>query len=209
MECNQGRAKDKSELNHKLDELDEKARIAYKRYIDRDGYIRLKLLKMSYWSTNAKTPYNSIDEMNNEYAKRVGIDGVLKSYTRRLTVRKHLCNFMSYKYGIEDIALRSLDIKFINDFQFYLSVVLQIKTISYNDYLIILRSVARKAVSQKIIKRDPFAGHRMEKPPILHRHLNAEQIQKMMEINLPSYRLCHTRDLFIFSVFTDLGRMKF
>ena len=47
-----------------------------------------------------------MDEHNEEYAKRVGIDRTRHSYVRYLTTRKHINNIMKYKYNIEDLQLR-------------------------------------------------------------------------------------------------------
>ncbi|MFR9592511.1 MAG: site-specific integrase [Rikenellaceae bacterium] len=205
-----GRAKSDKSINRSLDELEANAKMTYKRCVDRDGFVSAEIIKNAVTGrVQVKdTLLTLFDEHIEEYAKRVGVDRVRKSYTRRLTVRKHLCNFMAYKYDIKDIPLRALTMQFIDDFKFYLSVILQIKTISYNDYLLILRMVLRIAISKKIIKRDPFAGHRLESVAVKHRHLSREQIMHLMSLELPTYRLCHTRDLFIFSVFTGLGRAE-
>jgi integrase len=98
--------------------------------------------------------------------------------------------------------------QFIKDFHFYLSTVLRLKTISLNDYLILLRKMGRLAVKQRTLKRDPFAGYRLEIPPVNHRYLTGEQLEKIMNADLRTYRLCHTRDLFVFAVFTGLGRAE-
>ncbi len=205
-----GRSKKEKEVNYSLDKLEEKAKLAYKKSVDTDGFVSAEIIKniVTGKVQTKETLLTLFDEHIEEFKKRVGIDRVRKSYIRRLTVRKHLVNFMEYKYHIKDIALRSIGMQFMNDFQFYLSVILQIKTISYNDYLIILRLILRLAVKRKAIKRDPFAGYKFEIPPIQHRHLSMAQIIKLMEIELPTYRLCHTRDLFIFAVFTGLGRAE-
>lgn len=39
-----------------------------------------------------------------------------------------------------------------------------------------------------------------------HRYLTSEQFAKLTGVELPTYRLCHARDLFVFSTFTGLGR---
>ncbi|MCC2739816.1 phage integrase SAM-like domain-containing protein, partial [Thomasclavelia ramosa] len=57
-----------------------------------------------------------MDEHNEEYAKRVGIDRTTHSYVRYLTTRKHIHNFMKYKYNMEDMPLRSLTMRFMTDF---------------------------------------------------------------------------------------------
>lgn len=205
-----GRAKNDKEINRKLDELELKAKLAYKKSVDTIGYVSSEIVKNAVTgkTQNKETLLTLFDEHNEQYAKRVGVDRVRKSYMRYQTTRKHISNFLSYKYDVGDMPLRSLDMQFINDFHFYLSTVLRLKTISLNDYLIHLRKIARLAVKQQTLKRDPFAGYRLEIPPIQHRHLNGEQLEKLMSVELPTYRLCHTRDLFIFSVFTGLGRAE-
>lgn len=205
-----GRAKSDKKINRTLGELELKAKLAYKKSVDTIGYVSAEIVKNAVTGrTQAKEMLLALfDEHNEEYAKRVGIDRVRKSHVRYQTTRKHIYNFLRYKYDIEDIPLRTLDMQFIDDFHFYLSTVLRLKTISLNDYLIHLRKIARLAVKQQTLKRDPFAGYRLEIPPVQHRHLNGEQLEKLMSVHLPTYRLCHTRDLFVFSVFTGLGRAE-
>lgn len=197
-------------LNRKLEELEEKARFAYKKSVDSVGYVSAEIIKNAV--TGKAQPKETLlalfDEHNGEYAKRVGVDRTRHTYIRYLTARKHLYNFLQYKYGVEDIALRSIDLQFIDSFHFYLSTILGLKTISLNDYLILLCRIVRIAVKRRILSRYPFAGYKLEIPPILHRHLTGEQLAMVMAANLPTYRLCHTRDLFVFSIFTGLGRAE-
>lgn len=197
-------------INRRLDELDVSAELAYKKSVDTIGYVSAEIIKNAVTGrVQAKETLIALfDEHNLEYAKRVGIDRVHHTYIRYLTTRKHIHNFLKYKYDVEDVPLRSLDMQFINDFKFYLSTVLRLKTISLNDYLILLRKIARLALKQRTLKRDPFSGYRLEIPPKQHRHLTDEQLAKIMRVELPTYRLCHTRDLFVFSVFTGLGRAE-
>lgn len=208
-----GNAKDKQvlkDINIRLDELEQQAQAAYKTIVDAIGYVSSEMVRNAVTGrAQAKeTLIALMDEHNEEYAKRVGIDRARHTYIRYLTTRKHLYNFLQYKYEIEDIPLRSLDMQFIKDFHFYLSTVLRLKTISLNDYLILLRKMGRLAVKQRTLKRDPFAGYRLEIPPVNHRYLTGEQLEKIMNADLRTYRLCHTRDLFVFAVFTGLGRAE-
>lgn len=197
-------------INSRLDELEEVARIAYRKHIDEIGYISAEIIKNAVTGkAQAKqTLLTLLDEHNTEYAKRVGVDRVHHTYVRYLTTRKHISNFLKYKYELDDISLRSLDMQFINDFNFYLSTVLKLKLVSLNDYLIVLRKMARLAVNQRTIKRNPFAEHKLEIPQKQHRRLTGEQLAKVMNAELYTYCLCHTRDLFVFAAFTGLGRAE-
>ena len=198
------------EINLKLEEFEEKARLAYKKSVDGIGYVSAELIKNAV--TGKAQPKNTLltlfDEHNMEYEKRVGIDRTRHTYIRYLTTRRHLYDFLQYKYGVEDIALRAINMQFIENFHFYLSTILRLKTISLNDYLILLCKIVRLAVKQKILGRYPFAGYKLEIPPKQHRHLTGEQLSKVMSAELDTYRLCHTRDLFVFSTFTGLGRAE-
>ena len=195
-------------INARLDELEERARLAHKKHTDTTGYVSAEIIKNAVTGrAQAKETLLALfDEHNEEYKRRVGIDRVRHSWVRYLTSRKHLGNFLRYKYDVEDVPLCSLEMQFIHDYHFYLSTVLRLKTISLNDYLIALRKIVRLAVKQRTLRRDPFAGYRLEIPPAQHRHLSSEQLAQVMGVELPTYRLCHTRDLFVFSVFTGLGR---
>lgn len=198
------------EINLKLEEFEEKARLAYKKSVDGIGYVSAELIKNAV--TGKAQPKNTLltlfYEHNMEYEKRVGIDRTRHTYIRYLTTRRHLYDFLQYKYGVEDIALRAINMQFIENFHFYLSTILRLKTISLNDYLILLCKIVRLAVKQKILGRYPFAGYKLEIPPKQHRHLTGEQLSKIMSAELNTYRLCHTRDLFVFSTFTGLGRAE-
>lgn len=207
---NQKAAGELKELNRKLDGFEEKAKDAYKKSVNSIGYVSSELIKNAV--TGKAQPKSTLlalfDEHNMEYEKRVGIDRTRHTYMRYLTARRHLYEFLQYKYGVEDMAFRSIDRQFIENFHFYLSTVLRLKTISLNDYLILLCKIVRLAVKRRILNRYPFAGYKLEIPPKLHRHLTGEQLAKVMSAELDTYRLCHTRDLFVFSAFTGLGRAE-
>lgn len=138
-------------LNSLLEALEEKAKFAYRKNVDSYGFVSAEIIKNAVTGKSEvkETLLSLFDEHNEEYAKRVGIDRTRHSYVRYLTTRKHIYNFLKYKYDLE---------------------------------------------------------HRIEKVPVNHRHLNREQLEKLLNVKLPTYRLCHTRDLFVFSVFTGIGR---
>ena len=94
-----GRTKNDKEINRKLDNLETKAKIAYKKNVDAIGFVSAEIIKNAVIGrVQAKeTLLTLFDEHNEEYSKRVGVDRVRKSYTRYLTTKKHLFNFLQYK----------------------------------------------------------------------------------------------------------------
>lgn len=206
--ADKGRTKSDKTVNKKLDELETCAKLAYKKSIDSIGYVSAEIIKNAVTGRdrNKDTLLSLFDEHNEEFARRVGVDRGLKCSKRYRTAREHTRNFLRYKYGVEDMPLASLDMRVIADFHFYLSTLLTLATGTLNNYLIALRKIARLAVKQHTLKRDPFAGYKMETAPSMHRYLTSEQFAKILSVELPTYRLCHTRDLFVFSTFTGIGR---
>lgn len=194
-------------LNRELDKLEQKATEAYKENVAL-GYVSAEIIKNAATGKNLpkETLLALFDEHNEEYAKHVGIDRVRHCYVRYLTTRKHIASFLDYKHGVADMPLRSLDMQFMDDFEFYLSTVRRITTGTSNAYLINLHKVVKLAVKQHTLKQDPFLGYKMQPVPPKHRFLTGEQLSKLLNAELATYRLCHTRDLFVFSCFTGLGR---
>jgi site-specific recombinase XerD len=72
-------------------------------------------------------------------------------------------------------------------------------------HLIILKKMIRRAVHQGILKGDPFVNYIAEQPEKMCRHLQSEEIDKIMQIHIASKKVCHTRDMFVFSCFTGLA----
>ena len=136
-------------LNDALSALEAKAHAAYKENVDRYGFVSAEIIKNAVTGKSQvkETLLALMDEHNEEYAKRVGIDRTRHSYVRYLTTRKHIHNFMKYKYNMEDMPLCSLTMRFMTDFTFYLSTVLRLKVSAYNDYLILLHKMTRLALS--------------------------------------------------------------
>lgn len=195
-------------VNRKLDETEAKAKAAYQKYIGEIGYVSAEIIKNAVTGkAQAKeTLMQLIDEHNEDFAKRVGIDRAESTFKKYRQSRRLLKEFLEYKYGVEDMPLRSLDMQFMVNYNFYLSTVVRMKTVTLNDHLIILHKMVRLALKQRTLKRDPFVGYKLEKVPVNHRYLNGEQFARLLSANLPTYRLCHTRDLFVFSTFTGIGR---
>lgn len=194
-------------LNYELERMEHAANDAYKKNVEQ-GYVTAEIIRNAVTGKDrkAETLIALFDEHNAEYAKRIGIDRVKKSHYRYLLTRKHLVGFLRYKFGSEDIALNALDMKFIDDFEFYLSTICRIDLGTYNTDLIYLHKIVKIAVKQHTLKRDPFLGYKLKPVPSKHRFLTSEQFDKILNAEFTTYRMCHTRDLFVFSCFTGLGR---
>lgn len=195
-------------LNVQLDALIEKGNAAYNQNINGIGYVSAEIVKNAILEMGKQKEglLELLAEYNDEMEKRIGIDkayATFEKYRRTLAV---LRDFIAYKYDREDISVKELEYQFIVDFDFYLATTLRMVESTRNGFIARLRLIAHLAVKKKIIRRDPFAGFRYHKVKSKHRYLTMENLNKMMTLDLKTYRLCHTRDLFVFSCFTGIGR---
>ena len=195
-------------LNTQLDDLMAKGEEAYKRNLAGIGYVSAEVIKNAILDTDSQKDglLELLADYNDEYKKRIGIDrcaASLQKFKRRLPI---LRDFIVIKYDRDDISVRELDYQFMVDFDFYLSTTLRMVPSTVNGFIARLHLIVRQAVKKKIIRRDPFAGFKYHKVKSNHHYLTMENLHKMMALELNTYRLCHTRDLFVFSCFTGIGR---
>jgi site-specific recombinase XerD len=175
--------------------------------VDRQGYVTAELVKNALYGIGRKQEMllKLFNEHNQEFKLRVGVNRVEDTYSSYLHSYHHLFNFISHKYGMEDIALDKLNLNFIDAYDFYLRVDRQMKQSTIVGHLIILKKMIHRAVHQGILKGDPFVNYIAEQPEKMCRHLKSEEIDKIMQVHIESKKVCHTRDMFIFCCFTGLA----
>jgi len=195
-------------LNAQLDALMEKGSEAYRQNVSGIGYVSAEVIKNALLDKDkqADTLLAFMADFNADYYSRIGIDKTYGSYKRYRACLKVMREFINYKFDAEDIAIKTLERQFIEDFDFYLGTVRRMAESTINNHLMVIKLMSKLATRKKIIRRDPFAGYKYHVVKSKHRYLSIENLQKMMSLDLKTYRLCHTRDLFIFSTFTGIGR---
>ena len=194
-------------VNRAIDHLTLEINKFYTELVDRQGYVTAELVKNALYGIGRKQDMllKLFNEHNQEFKLRVGVNRVEDTYSSYLRSYGHLFNFIRQKYDMEDIALDKLNLNFIDAYDFYLRVDRQMKQSTIVGHLIILKKMIRRAVHQGILNRDPFVNYITEQPEKKCRHLKSEEIDKIMQIHIASKKVCHTRDMFVFSCFTGLA----
>ena len=195
-------------LNMQLDALIEKGNEAYRQNVSGIGYVSAEVIKNALLEKDkqAETLLAFMADYNAEYESRIGIDKTFGTFKKYRTCLKLTREFINYKFDREDIAIKALERQFIEDFDFYLTTVRRMKDSTVNNHIVVMKLMTKLAARKKIIRHDPFAGYKYHVVKSNHRYLSIENLQKMMTLDLKTYRLCHTRDLFIFCCFTGIGR---
>ena len=187
--------------------MEEQVKGHYSQIVEIEGYVTAERVKNALNGIGAKATnlLQLFQEHNEEFEKRVGVNRVYSTYYLYLLVYRHLSNFIQSHYQAYDMALISLNHKFINDYDFYLRVEKKMTAHTVMNHIIILKKMIRRAINQGTLKRNPFINFVAETPIRLYRHLTEDEFQKMLTTPIESYRYSRTRDWFVFSSFTGLS----
>lgn len=202
-----GRSRHAAEANYLIKQLTEKINQYYKQILDDQGYITAELVKNAVSGIGRKKE-NLLElfrEHNEKYAKQVGVTRSGETMRNYISVYKQTERFLHIHYGMEDIPLRQLELSFIEKFDSFLRIEQGFTAHTVSGYTIILRKMVRRAISQGILHKNPFAAYIPEQPPRKRRHMTQEELDKFMNVSIASRRVCHTRDMFIFATFTGLA----
>ncbi|OJU38616.1 MAG: recombinase [Bacteroidales bacterium 45-6] len=202
-----GKSRHTAEANRYIEQLTEKISRYYKEILDRQGYITAELVKNAVCGIGRRKE-NLLElfrEHNEEYAKQVGVTRSGETLRNYISVYKQTERFLHVHYGMEDIALQQLEPSFIEKFDSFLRIEQGFTAHTVSGYTIILRKMVRRAISQGILHKNPFASYIPEQPPRKRRHMTQEELEKFMNVPVASKRLCHSQDMFIFATFTGLS----
>jgi len=111
-------------VNRVIDRLTQEINKFYTEMVDRQGYVTAELVKNALYGIGRKQDMllKLFEEHNQEFKLRVGVNRVEDTYSFYLRSYRHLFNFISQKYGMEDIALDKLNLNFIDAYDYYLRV---------------------------------------------------------------------------------------
>ena len=202
-----GRSRNALEVNRAIDLLTVRIKKHYAEIKGSLGFVTAELVKNALKGIAQKplTLMKLFHEHNEEFKKRIGIDRKKEAYNAYLLSYRHLSAFLQKKYEIDDVALRSLNLNFIDAYDFYLRSDCGMKQKTIYQHLYILKKMTRRAVGQGTLRRDPFLDIRPKLPPLRSRHLKAEELERLMQRQVDDPTLQRVRDWFIFSTFTGLA----
>ena len=195
-----------SAINDKIDKLESLARYHYKRILSESSFITADMVKQILVRDAAPVTLLEVFKLHNaSYRKRVGKDRAFNSWQSYETIYSSVERFIRLQYNIEDIALKKLDINFINDYEFYLRITNLLSPCTVRNRIMLLWKIVRLAVSKGLLNRDPFLGYTPERIKRNDDFLTEEEFEKILSLNIQESNLCFIRDLFVFSAFTGLA----
>lgn len=201
-----GRSRNALQVNQAIDLLTQRIKKHHKEIKESLGFVTAELVKNALKGIAQKplTLMQLFKEHNDEFKKRVGVDRKKEAHAQYGVTYNHLLAFIRKKYDADDVTLRSLDLRFYEDFDLFLRTDRGLQQKTVHQHLYTLKKMTKRAFNQGTLRRDPYMKQFPELPPLKSRHLKLEDLEKLMQCQLDRANLCCARDLFVFSTFTGL-----
>ena len=202
-----GRSNHAAEVNQHIENLTTKINSFHKEILDEQGYITAELVKnaLNGIGVQKKNLLELFNEHNIECEKQQGVTKAKKYTAVYKAVYKQLELYMKKYYDMEDIPLRQLDLKFIENFDTFLRIEQRYTANTIFYYTALLQKIVRLAINKGILFKQPFSAYTPKHDICKRKHMTQEELDKFMQTTVPSKAQCHTRDMFIFSTFTGLA----
>jgi site-specific recombinase XerD len=201
-----GRSRNALGVNMAIDQLTERIKKHHKEIKESLGFVTAELVKNALKGIAQKpiTLMKLFEEHNDEFKKRVGVDRKKEAHDLYVMSYNHLLAFIRKKYNTDDVSLRSLDLRFYEDYELFLRTDRGLQQKTVHQHLYNFKKITKRAFNQGTLRRDPYMKLFPELPPLKSRHLKLEDLEKLMQCHLDRPNLCLARDLFVFSTFTGL-----
>ena len=135
---------------------------------------------------------------------RVGLDVAARTINNYLSVQRKLELYIPLKFGSADIPLSKLNKDIIADFDLYIRKQ-GLKHNAVVKNMQNFRSLLKVCMKHGWLEKDPFVYYSFRLDDTERGYLSPGELKTMEEILLPSDRLDHVRDIFIFCCYTGLA----
>jgi integrase len=127
------------------------------------------------------------------------------THERYVTARKHVQEFIQFKYQADDIEFRNLNFEFVKDYEFYLKTVRNCSNNTTLKYIANFKKIVLRAIDRDIIPSDPFKSFKGKKTKTNKKPLTSDELYKLEHHDFSTSRLGVVRDVFIFQCYTGLA----
>lgn len=185
-----GKATGKScaQLNKLLEDIKASLHQIYHEQQRRENYVTAEQIKNEFLghTENHEMLLNLFQKHNDDVKQLIGLSKSASTYQKYEVTRKHLANFIQAKYNLSDIALKSINNMFINDFEVYLMTVGRCNHNTTAKFMQFFKRIVLIARNNGLIVGDPFANYKIRLQRVDRGYLTEEEIKKILELNLVS-----------------------
>ncbi len=152
-----------------------------------------------------RTILEVFDIHNKKIEKLKGIDFSSATVQKYKSLYKHLSNYITKEFSFEDYPLYKFNEQFIEGFEAYLKADCKIGHNTSTKYLQSLNKIARLAIKNGWLKKNPFDDYTLRLHKVEKDYLTFDELKIIMEKKLDFPRIEKVRDIFVFCCFTGLA----
>jgi integrase/recombinase XerD len=138
-------------------------------------------------------------------SKLIGKDIKEPTYKKFEYVKGFLESFIQFKFNAKDIALKKLELLFLDDLEYYLKTERNLGQATINKIIQRLRRPIKEAVSEGYLDKDPFMLYKAKTIKTRVVFLSPDELQIFENFTFTQPRLQLVKDLFIFCCYTGLA----
>ncbi|MBN8836348.1 MAG: site-specific integrase [Sphingobacteriia bacterium] len=202
-----GKTAEAKEINNHLAIIKAKLLNCQSKLEARNVTITAKTLKLEYVGVveRKRMLVEIIQQHNNDIKTLIGHDYSKATWVKYETTKKHIVEFLKWKYSTTDIELKKLNFEFITDFEFYLKSQKNIDVNTNAKYIKNVKKIIKDCVAKSWLEKDPFLAYKIKTKKTERAFLNEFELQTIQEKEFTIERLAQIRDIFIFSCYTGLA----
>lgn len=208
-EKSKGKDKKAQELNRYIDAVKSKVFQIY-RELEIDGNpISAQIIKDIFLGNNKEDEGKTLVEVHTEHNERcrklVNTEYSSSTIYKFDASLKFLQEFMKKELYRDDILLNKLNENFIRQYETYLKTERGCNNNSTIKHLKIFKKVIRIALANDWIQKDPFASIKFHLDEVHVDFLTMDELNTIINKELPNKRLSQVRDVFVFCAFSGLA----
>jgi site-specific recombinase XerD len=201
-----GKSKKAYKVNNRLEEIRNKIDEIERKYDLRGIPLSVDQIKNEILGINKASQglVEAHTDHNKKLEELVGKKYAPKTLTRYNTSLNHLKSFLKEEYKVNEIDLRSVNHKFLKDYEFWLNK----NKCQHNTtikYLVNLGKIIRIALNNGWIVEDPFKNTKFSFNDVDKPYLTADELAKISKKEFSISRLEKIRDVFLFCCYTGLA----
>jgi len=156
-------------------------------------------------TTTTTTLIEAFEAHNSKVEKLIGKDYVLATLWKFRQAMELLKGYIKHQYNKNDFQFKDLNMKFINDYEFYLKSERNLAQSSIYKMIQRFRKIIKIAISEGVLDKDPFTLYKCKRPKTVIVFLSSEELKLLEEHSFAQIRLQQIKDLFIFCCYTGLA----
>ncbi|WP_308130940.1 site-specific integrase [uncultured Flavobacterium sp.] len=152
-----------------------------------------------------KTILQVFKEHNEQVEKLIGKDYVRSTHLKFVQASELIKDFIRYRFKKHDFYFKDLELKFVQDYEFYLKTEKNLSQVTANKMIQRFRKMVKIAIGEGYINRDPFILYKVKRTKKEVVFLTTEELYKLKKHTFSQSRLQYVKDMFVFCCYTGLA----